>query len=90
MWNLKNNTNGCMCKTETHRPRKHTYDYQRGRRGGINQENGSNRYKLLYIKRNKDLLHNTENYIQYLLITYNGKGSAKIPNHFAVHLKLIL
>ena len=35
MWNLKNNTNGCICKTETHRPRKQTYDYQRGRRGGI-------------------------------------------------------
>ena len=43
--------------------------------GGINQEFGINRYKLLYIKQisNKDLLYNTGNYIQYIVITYNGK-----------------
>ena len=34
---------------------------------------------LLYIKQksNKDLLHNTRNYTQYLVITYNGKESEK-------------
>ena len=34
-----------------------------------------NRYKPLYIKHvnNKDLLYNTGNNIQYLIITYNGK-----------------
>ena len=33
MWNLKNNTNELICKTETDsRYRKQTYDYQRGRR----------------------------------------------------------
>ena len=32
-----------------------------------------------YIKQvnNKDLLNNTGNHIQYLVITYNGKESAK-------------
>ena len=36
---------------------------------------GINRYKLLYMKHvnNKDLLYNTGNNIQYLIITYNGK-----------------
>ena len=48
----------------------------RGERGGgINYECGIKRYTLLYIKQitNKDLLYNTGNYIQYLIITYNGK-----------------
>ena len=33
---------------------------------------GSRRYKI-----NKDLLYSTGNYIQYLVITYNGKESEK-------------
>ena len=54
--------------------------------GGINQEYGINRYKLLCLYRykllcllhlkcmsNKDLLCSTRNDIQYLVITYNGK-----------------
>ena len=61
-----------------------------------------NRYTLLYIKQinNKDLLYTTEKYIQYFLITCNGKESEKeyiymyiythvYMNHVAVHLKLI-
>ena len=38
-----------------------------------------NRYRLLYIKQinNKDLLYSIRNYIQYLVITYNGKESEK-------------
>ena len=49
------------------------------KRGGINWEFGINRYTLLYIKQidNKDLLYSTGNYIQYLVITYNGKESEK-------------
>ena len=35
---------------ETHRQRKQTYGYQRGRQEGINQEFGINRYTLLHIK----------------------------------------
>ena len=47
-------------------------------RGGINLEFGINRSTLLYIKEiNKDILYSTGNYIQYLIITYNGKESEK-------------
>ena len=46
--------------------------------GGINWEFGFNRYTLLYTKQiNKDLLYNTGNYIQYLVITNNVKKSEK-------------
>ena len=65
---------------QTHRHRKQTYAYQRGKEGGgINQEFGINRYTLLYIKQitNKDLPYNTGNYIQYLVINYNEKDSEK-------------
>ena len=43
-------------QTQPHRLQKQTYDYQRGRGGKINQEFGTGRYKLLYIKQinNKD------------------------------------
>ena len=34
---------------ETHRHRKQTYGYQRGRGGGINEEFGVDVYTLLYI-----------------------------------------
>ena len=47
-------------------------------RGGINQGFEMNRYTLSQvklIKKNKDLLYSTGNYIQYLIITYNGKES---------------
>ena len=50
---------------QTHRRRKQTYGYQRGReRGGINWKYGINRCTLLYIKQvnNKDLLYSTGNY----------------------------
>ena len=64
---------------QTHRLRKQTYGYQRGKGGRINQELGINRYIPLYIKQinNKDLLYSTGNYIQYLVITYNGEESGK-------------
>ena len=59
----------------------------------INLAFGINIYTLLDIKigEQQDLLYFTENYTQYLLITYNGKESEKeykcVTNHFAVHLK---
>ena len=65
---------------QTCRYRQQTYGYQRQKeRGGINEEFGISRYTLLYIKEinNKDLLYNTGNCIQYLVITYNGKESEK-------------
>ena len=46
----------------------------KGERGeGINLKFGINMYTLLYIKQinNKDLLHSTGSYIQYLVINYN-------------------
>ena len=65
---------------QAHRNRNHTYDYRRGKGGGgINQEYRINKYTLPYIKQinNKDLLYSTGNYIQYLIITYNGKELRK-------------
>ena len=65
---------------QTHRHRKQTYGYKRGKgQGGINQEIGSNIYMVLYIKQiaNKDLLYSTGNYTQYFVITYKRKESEK-------------
>ena len=47
--------------------------------GGMNWEIGIDIYMLLYIKQiiNKVLLYSTGNYIQYLIINYNGKQSEK-------------
>ena len=49
------------------------------RREGTNRELGISRYKLLYIKQinKKVLLYSTENYIECLAITYNGKDYEK-------------
>ena len=46
---------------------------------GINWEFVISKYTLLYIKYviNKDLLYSTGNYIQYLVVTYNGKEPEK-------------
>ena len=45
----------------THRHRKQTYAYERGKEGGINEVFGNKRYTLLYIKqtrkKNEDLLY---------------------------------
>ena len=48
--------------------------------GVINQQEfGINSYTHYYIyKINKDLLYSTGNYIQYLVITYNGKEYEKV------------
>ena len=53
---------------QTHRLRKQTYGYQRGKGGrGINQE-----VKDLVLI-NKDLVYSTVNSTQYAVITYMGK-----------------
>ena len=95
MWNLKNNANEFICKTETDSQMENKRMVTKGERegGGINQEYGMNRYTLLHIKQvnNKDLVHSTENCIQRLVITYK-QGIGKIRNvqlnHFAIHPKL--
>ena len=53
----------------------------------INQEFGVSRYKLLYSKQvnNKVLLYSTGNYIQYLVINYNGKESEKEYTHTYIY-----
>ena len=50
--------------------------------GGMEWEVGVSRCKLLYIGwiNNRVLLYSTGNYIQYLVITYNGKESEKEKN----------
>ena len=86
MWNLKNDTNELIYKTDI----DDKLMVNKGERGGgINQEFGINIYTLLYIKQitNKDLLYSTGNYAQYFVITYTGKESEKeyiYMNHFAV------
>ena len=82
MWNLKYDTNENLSTKQkyTHRHRKQTYGYQRGKGIGEGcQEFGLSRYKLLYVKQisNKDLLYSTGNCIQYRVINYNGKESEK-------------
>ena len=84
MWNLKNNTNEFIYKTETDSQTQKTNLWlPKGKGwegGGINQEYEINRYTPLYIKQinNKYLLCSTGNYIQYAVITGNGKESEKI------------
>ena len=72
---------------QTHRHRKQTYGYQRGKvGGGINQEFGVKIYTLLYTKQitNKNLLYSTGNSTQYLVITYNRKESKKEYIHIYI------
>ena len=65
---------------QTHRHKKQTYDYQRGKtREGINQEFGINRYTLLFIKQIKKQGPTARNRELYSVtcITYNVKESEK-------------
>ena len=66
---------------QSHRHRKQTYGYQRGKGGGINEQFGINIYTLLHIKQitNKDLLYSTGNSTQYFVITYKGKEYENNP-----------
>ena len=58
---------------QTHRHRKQTCLLKGKGEEGINQELGISSCKI----DNKVLLFSTENYIQYLVITHNGKESKK-------------
>ena len=82
MWNLKkHDINEFIYKTEIDSQTQKTNLWLPKVMGvgGINQEFGINIYTLPFIKQvnNKDVLYNTGNYIQYLIITYNGKESEK-------------
>ena len=58
---------------QTHRQRKQTYGYQRGK--GVEEKSGISRYKLLFIELR--LLYSTGNYIQYPAINHNRKEYEK-------------
>ena len=55
--------------------------------GGMDQEFGMSRFKLLYAEwiNNKVLLHSTGNYIQYTVINHNEKEYEKIYIHTHTH-----
>ena len=80
MRNLKSNTNESLYKTEIDsQTQKANLWLPKGkvRRGGINQEYGTNIQTTMHKIINRSLLYSTENYIQYLVITYDGKESEK-------------
>ena len=88
MWNLKKKIQVNLLQNRnrfTDTGSKLTVTKREGEAAGINQELGMNRYRLLYTKQiNNDLLHSTGDYIQHLVITYNGKESEKEYIHLHV------
>ena len=61
--------------------------YQRGKgRGRINYDLGIKLYTPLYIKliTNKNLLYNTGNHAQYLIIAFSGKESKRVHTHIYI------
>ena len=72
---------------QTHRHRKQTWEPKEKGDGAINGEFGINRYTPLYIKQiNKIVLYSTGNYIQYLVITHNGKNLKKLYTYYYIVL----
>ena len=82
-WNLKQkDADELIWKTEMDPQTQKTNLWLPKWMGEVNQEFWINIYTLLYklyIKQpnNKDLLYNSENYIQYLVIAYSGQESEK-------------
>ena len=69
-----------MKQKQSHRHREQTCGCQGGcSGGGMDREFGISRGKLVYIEwiNNKVLLYSTGNYIQYLVINYNGREYEK-------------
>ena len=75
MWNLKNDTNKLMYKTETD---SQIHSYRTWKRGDKLEVWGQQIHTTIY-KRDKQQspTYSTGNYIQYLIINYNGKESEK-------------
>ena len=78
MWNLKDNTNELICKTETgsQTERADLWSPRERKNGeGMDWEFGISRCKLLHIEwiNSKVLLLSTGNYIQYPAMNHNGK-----------------
>ena len=81
MWNLKYDTNEPIYKTETDSQAQRTDLWlPRGGGGGKDWEFGVGRCKLLHLEwiNNKVPMYSTGNYIQYPVISHNGKEYEKI------------
>ena len=76
IWNLKYDTNEPLKQNQ--RPREQTCGGERVS-GGMDQELGVSKCKLLYVEQinTQTLLYSTENYIQYPMISHNGKEYLK-------------
>ena len=88
MWNLKYDTNELIYKTETDSQTWRTDLWlPRGRGEGLDWEFGTSRCKLLYIEwiNNMVLLYSTGNYIQYPIISHNGKAYVKEDIYTPTH-----
>ena len=74
MWNLKYDANLSMKQKKTHTENRIVVAKGMGA-GGMDGEFGISRCKLLYREwiNNKVLVYSTGNYIQYLVISHNGK-----------------
>ena len=81
MWHLKNNTSECIYKTETYsQMQKANLELPQGRRKWERQIRGRRLTNTSYYKQTdnqQDILYSTWDYIQYLIITYNGIYSEK-------------
>ena len=74
LWNLEKDTNELIYKTETDSQTQKTNSWlPKGKGVGRDKQIHITIYKI----NNKDWLYSTGNYIQYLVITYNGKESEK-------------
>ena len=77
MWNRKYGTNELIYETEINSDVENRFVIakSKGVKGGMDWEFGISRGKLYIYKmdNNKDLFYSTENYIQYPVISHNGK-----------------
>ena len=72
---------------QTHKHRKQTCGYKKGKVGGDKLGNSDQQiHTIIYKINNKDLLYSTGNYIQYLIITYNRKESEKEYIHLCIYI----
>ena len=85
MWNLKNNPNELIYKTDTGNKFKVLPKGKGREREKPGQ--GINRSTLPYIKQinNKVLLYSAGNYIQYLVVNFSGKY---LENNIDIHIYL--
>ena len=88
MWNLKYDTNELIYKTERDsQTQKITLWLPKGKEWGCKLEVWDQQIQTTIYKVNsKNLQYSTENYLQYLVITYNGKESEKTYIYMCVYI----